>query len=71
MGCTSSSGVDDDLNNCAFVFIKPHANTSAVQALVAKVFKDNGITIITEGELTGEQIDAGKLIDQHYYAIGK
>ena len=57
--------------NIAFVFIKPHANTKQVQELVTKVFNENSITIVKEGELTGEQIDAGKLIDQHYYAIGK
>jgi hypothetical protein len=28
-----------------------------------------GLNVVKEGELTGAQIDAGKLIDQHYYAI--
>ena len=28
-----------------------------------------GIKVLQEGELTGAQIDAGMLIDQHYYAI--
>ena len=28
-----------------------------------------GIKVLREGELTGPQIDAGMLIDQHYYAI--
>lgn len=56
-------------NNSAFVFIKPHANTPSTQKLVADTFKKKGIKIVQEGELTGEQIDEGKLIDQHYYAI--
>lgn len=55
--------------NAAFVFIKPHANTPETQKLVAETFVASGITILKEGELTGEQIDEGKLIDQHYYAI--
>jgi hypothetical protein len=56
-------------DNLAFVFIKPHANTPAVQALMKEKFTSSGITVLQEGELTGEQIDQGKLIDQHYYAI--
>jgi len=55
--------------NSAFVFIKPHANTNKVQTLVAAEFGARGIKILQEGELTGAQIDAGMLIDQHYYAI--
>jgi hypothetical protein len=44
--------------NSAFVFIKPHANTPDTQRLVADTFKSKGIKVLTEGELTGEQIDA-------------
>ena len=62
---SSTSGV----TNYAFVFIKPHANNAKVQALVKSEFKKRGIEIITEGEMTGEQIDEGRHIDQHYYAI--
>lgn len=43
--------------NTAFVFIKPHANTPAAQRLVADTFKSKGIKVLSEGELTGEQID--------------
>jgi hypothetical protein len=57
------------MDNCAFVFVKPHANTAATQRLVSEMITARGINILTEGELTGEQIDAGMLIDQHYYAI--
>ena len=63
------SSADSDLKNSAFVFIKPHANTTASQALVSKTLKDRGLTIKAEGELTAKQIDEGRLIDQHYYAI--
>ena len=33
------------LDNTAFVFIKPHANTKATQNLVNKTFKEKGIHI--------------------------
>jgi len=56
-------------DNSAFVFIKPHANNANVQALVAQMLTSANINILSDGELTGEEIDAGKLIDQHYYAI--
>jgi nucleoside diphosphate kinase len=55
--------------NSAFVFIKPHANTAKAQDMVKSKLKAKGLTITAEGELTGEQIDKGMLIDQHYYAI--
>jgi nucleoside diphosphate kinase len=59
----------DSTKNSAFVFIKPHANTGKAQHLVKRSFATKGIKVLEEGELTGEQIDEGKLIDQHYYAI--
>lgn len=57
------------IKNSAFVFIKPHANTAAVQELVGNELRARGLTIVKEGEFTGEQIDEQMLIDQHYYAI--
>ena len=53
----------------AFVFAKPHANTHAVQELIRSKFSDVGVVIESEGEITGEAIDAKGHIDQHYYAI--
>jgi hypothetical protein len=55
--------------NCAFVFIKPHANTEAARKLTSSTFAAKGIRVLREGTLTGETIDEKKLIDQHYYAI--
>jgi len=55
--------------NSAFVFVKPHANTSPTQALVRTKLVDAGITILSESEISGKTIDEDKLIDQHYYAI--
>lgn len=57
------------LKNSAYVFIKPHANNAATQKVVADSLASRGITIVQEGEFTGEQIDRDMLIDQHYYAI--
>ena len=51
------------------MFIKPHAVTEPTKALVKEEFAARGITVVTEGELTSEVIDAKQLIDQHYYAI--
>ena len=53
----------------AFVFIKPHANTEATQALVKATLTAKGIKIISEGSIASEKIDSDKLIDNHYYAI--
>jgi nucleoside diphosphate kinase len=55
--------------NQAFVFIKPHAVTDKVKECVKKGLEARGITILAEGEITGEVIDEKKLIDQHYYSI--
>lgn len=55
--------------NMAFVFIKPHAVTEATKKLVAEVLAAKGLTILEQGELTAEEIDKKRLIDQHYYAI--
>eukprot|EP00349_Pseudokeronopsis_sp_Brazil_P010566 CAMPEP_0202971636 /NCGR_PEP_ID=MMETSP1396-20130829/28937_1 /ASSEMBLY_ACC=CAM_ASM_000872 /TAXON_ID= /ORGANISM="Pseudokeronopsis sp., Strain Brazil" /LENGTH=297 /DNA_ID=CAMNT_0049701203 /DNA_START=27 /DNA_END=920 /DNA_ORIENTATION=+ len=57
------------VKNSAFVFIKPHANNARTQQYVADGLRSRGITILEEGDFTGPQIDEGKLIDQHYYAI--
>lgn len=60
---------EDKLKNAAFVFIKPHANNATTQALVKSKLEGAGITIVKEGSFTGEEIDKGMLIDNHYYAI--
>jgi len=57
------------LKNQAFVFVKPHAVTDQVNALVREQLQARGIRVLEEGELTSEVIDSKKLIDQHYYAI--
>lgn len=60
---------DDSKTNSAFVFIKPHANTTKAQELVAKKFAEQKIKVTKTGTITAEQIDKGMLIDTHYYSI--
>lgn len=55
--------------NSAFVFIKPHAVTDKVKELVESQLQAKGLTILSQGSISSEDIDAKKLIDQHYYAI--
>lgn len=57
------------LQNQAFVFIKPHANTAAYQEVVKAKLSEKNINVESSGVITGEQIDQKKFIDQHYYAI--
>ena len=57
------------MSNSAFCFVKPHANNEAVVELVKSSLNQAGITINKTGTITGPQIDAQKLIDQHYYSI--
>ena len=67
----SSPSADAELRNSAFVFVKPHANTKKVQDLVRSTLKSKGVSILSEAAISGEVIDEKKLIDQHYYAIGR
>lgn len=53
----------------AFVFIKPHANTASVRALVSEAFRERGIRVVSEGAISAETIDEHMLIDTHYGAI--
>ena len=55
--------------NQAFMFIKPHANNVAVRALVKTALRENGITVLDEGEIDAVTILSRKLIDTHYGAI--
>merc|ERR1719210_589514 len=53
----------------AFVFIKPHAVTEEVKALVRQKLGEAGISIVSEGSILAEEIDKKQLIDTHYGAI--
>lgn len=71
--CSNSNDLEENISkspsNAAFVFIKPHAVTDKVKKLVQARLQANGITILKEGDIGGEEIDEKRLIDQHYYAI--
>ena len=67
----SSSSSAASLRNAAIVFLKPHANTPAAQALVRDTLRQHGIDILSEHSIDAETIEKKKLIDNHYYAIGK
>ncbi|KAJ1461915.1 nucleoside diphosphate kinase [Pelagophyceae sp. CCMP2097] len=62
-------GVRMAVSNSAFVFVKPHAVTDATVALVRAQLSKAGVRILSEGDITSEEIDSQKLVDQHYYAI--
>lgn len=53
----------------AFVFIKPHAVTEEMKALVRRKMGEAGIGITAEGQITAEAMGKKKLIDKHYTAI--
>mmetsp|Transcript_35942 Transcript_35942/g.86872 ORF Transcript_35942/g.86872 Transcript_35942/m.86872 type:complete len:334 (+) Transcript_35942:31-1032(+) len=55
--------------NSAFVFVKPHANTPATREMVVDKLNKAGLTILSQSEINGVEIDEKSLIDQHYFSI--
>jgi len=55
--------------NMAFVFVKPNQMTEKVKNTVRDGLTAKGLKITREGDITSEEIDKKKLVDQHYYAI--
>jgi len=53
----------------AFTFVKPHAMTEGTKAFVRDHLAANGIHVVSEGQISGKEIDQLKLIDRHYGAI--
>ena len=51
------------------MFIMPHALTEKAKENVSKRFGAEGITIISVGTITADQIDKDMLIDTHYGAM--
>ncbi len=68
-GSQSTKDGPPPLNNSALVFVKPHANTKAVQDFVRDALEKRGIIVTSEFDISADSIDKKKLIDQHYYAI--
>merc|ERR1719253_1513481 len=50
------------LMNSAFVFIKPHANTRAVQDLVVAKLTSKRVKILSEGDIAAAKIDKATLL---------
>jgi len=67
----ATSSTTTALQNSALVFIKPHANTAAVQTYVREALQSKipGVKIVSEFDISAADIDRKKLIDKHYYAI--
>lgn len=58
-------------NNKAVVFVKPHAmlEGGGVQAMVRKKLQAEGISILSEGDISHTTIEEKRMIDIHYGAI--
>eukprot|EP00617_Octactis_speculum_P003645 CAMPEP_0185793698 /NCGR_PEP_ID=MMETSP1174-20130828/159612_1 /TAXON_ID=35687 /ORGANISM="Dictyocha speculum, Strain CCMP1381" /LENGTH=641 /DNA_ID=CAMNT_0028488869 /DNA_START=22 /DNA_END=1947 /DNA_ORIENTATION=- len=63
------AGPTAPVRNAAFMFVKPHAVTPAVHYMVEGYLAAKGIRVISSGDISAEEIDEKKLIDQHYYSI--
>eukprot|EP00928_Gymnodinium_smaydae_P061177 TRINITY_DN4532_c0_g1_i2.p1 TRINITY_DN4532_c0_g1~~TRINITY_DN4532_c0_g1_i2.p1 ORF type:complete len:847 (-),score=232.12 TRINITY_DN4532_c0_g1_i2:74-2614(-) len=59
----------DASGNRAFIFIKPHANNEAVRKLVTEKLAQDGISILSEGEISSAKIRESNMIDRHYHSI--
>lgn len=64
-----SPETSNNVPNCAFVFLKPHANTTEARRAVKQQLALKGIRVTEEGEISGQKIEKEALIDNHYYSI--
>ena len=64
---------EGDCPNHALVYLKPHAASVGDQVgeFVRDFFGKNSITILKEGNISAEEIESKKLIDQHFFTIAK
>lgn len=67
--CEWAETTNAPVRNAAFMFVKPHAVTPAVHYMVEGYLAAKGIRVISSGDISAEEIDEKKLIDQHYYSI--
>merc|ERR1712166_644076 len=68
---TAATPAAGALKNKAFLFIKPHAVTEATKTLAKDALIAKGFAVLSEGEITAEDIDSKKLIDHHYAIASK
>jgi len=59
----------DDLDNRAFVFVKPHAQVEKMRTWVRQELEGKGLRVEAEGEISGATIDEKGFIIQHYYPM--
>ena len=59
------------LRNSAVVFVKPHAATDACEAFVRQHLAAAGVSVVDAGVKSAAEIEASKLIDQHYGSLAR
>jgi len=59
------------LRNTALVFVKPHAATDACEAFVRQHLAAAGVSVVDAGVKSAAEIEASKLIDQHYGSLAR
>ena len=59
------------LRNSALVFVKPHAATDACEAFVRQHLAAAGVSVVDAGAKSAAEIEASKLIDQHYGSLAR
>ena len=59
------------LRNSALVFVKPHAATDACEAFVRQHLAAAGVSVVDAGVKSAAEIEASKLIDQHYGSLAR
>ena len=59
------------LRNSALVFVKPHAATDACEVFVRQHLAAAGVSVVDAGVKRAAEIEASKLIDQHYGSLAR
>ena len=59
------------LRNSALVFVKPHAATDPCEAFVRQHLAAAGVGVVDAGVKSAAEIEASKLIDQHYGSLAR
>ena len=59
------------LRNSALVFLKPHAATDKCEKFVRQHLSAAGIDVVAQGTKAASEIEANKLIDQHYGSLAR
>ena len=60
---------DTALKNMGLVFLKPHADSDAAEALVTDTLESAGCTVISKRRVEAAEIDGNGIIDAHYGSL--